>query len=229
MNHQQMRDLAGDVAATLTAERGEPWQCTQADTPADTDYPGARLDGPAGARLQLREGWQAHVDRPCGATGKVTVTGLFPAGQSHGTYTANVNPARGARTVAREAARRVLDAGYLAELPGILARKHQHDQEQAERLDWLRRAAWITGQDAPADAGDRIGLGHLAAGYGDVRAYWTGSDRLNIELSGIPAETALRMLAVLAETAGGPPAAACTCCINNVCECKGAALEWRER
>ena len=96
----------------------------------------------------------------------------------------------------------------------------------------LRQAARITagpGNWQPDHPRDRVELGHLLpdTGYGEVTAHWAGSDRLGLQLTAVPAATMLRLLAVLAEDAGGQPAATCACCTANECECAGTRLDRR--
>jgi hypothetical protein len=194
MDIAELSDLAGQVAYELTSLRGEVW--TVATTTDDT-WPSAELSGEDGARLKLIFGWYAP--------GKVTVEGMFPpATGSRADYRANVDPARGPEVLARAADRRVLQAGYLDVLPSAIAQRAEMDRREAARAELLGRVAALFGID-PADPGDgrKVFLGQFLAGSGYVETYYADPDSLTFSLSGIPAATALRMLAVLAEDTSG--------------------------
>jgi len=148
----ELAALAAEVASVLTDLRREPWAV--AEQPA-ARAPTVRLAGPGHAALDLSFGWWA--------TGKLTIDGVFPDGITHKGFSANVSPGRGATAIARDANRRVINAGYLDELASAVARKTEQDARDAE-------ARWQSG-------------------------------RMNLNLSGVPAEVALAMLKVLADAA----------------------------
>jgi hypothetical protein len=193
----EFRSLCGDVARELAELRGEAWAIDQDDY---TSNDSAILTGPDAARLSLAESWQP--------ADKVTISGVYPVGYGRKQFHAGVSASRGARTIAREVSRRVLDAGYLTELARALASKAADDRQSAERLMWLQRVAELTGAHAPTKADQQVSWGNWVAEppqvRGSVKAYHRGSDLLEIELTAVPAEVALRMLAVLADTPGGP-------------------------
>lgn len=199
MTYDELCTLAADTALQLSQRRSEIW--TVASTKDDT-WPSAELAGPAGARLRIIYGYDA--------SGKVTVRGLYPEGVGGTAYRANVDPARGAQAVASEADRRVLNAGYLAALPKVLERKAAQDAEQARRDGLMARAGELFGIEPEPDG--KVYLGKRVLGRGYVENYYAdGKGALNINLSGIPADVALAMLAVLAaRTEPGP-----SCCRDN--------------
>jgi hypothetical protein len=190
MDIAELKDLAAEVAYELEFLRGEGWTV---DTTTDDAWPSAELAGEDGARLKLIFGWYAP--------GKLTVEGMFPpATGSRTDYRANVDPARGSQAIARAADKRVLQAGYLDVLPPAIAQRAEMDRREAARTELLGKVAALFGID-PADHGDgrKVFLGQFLAGSGYVETYYADPGSLTFELSGIPAETALAMLAVLAK------------------------------
>jgi hypothetical protein len=196
MDTTEMEELATQVAYELTSLRGEGWRLDRTGRP-DVAYPTAYLVGEDHAVLELFYGYHAP--------GKVTVTGQFPGtAGAFDLYRANIDPARGAEVVAREANRRVLEAGYLDVLPDKVARAARQAVREARRAQLMREAGALFGKD-PRDDGDggKLYLGEFVHGSGYVENYRSEPESLSFNLSGIPAATALRMLAVLAEDASG--------------------------
>lgn len=214
MDKQEFRALAEEVARHLRRLRGEDWNVVvEYDNPAAAP-PSAELAAAAGGgRLKLG----------CGSRvpGKVTVTGMFPEGYGHSDWRANVDPGRGALVIAKEASRRLLKAGYLAELTEVYKRKAADDALAARQDAWLAAAAALFGREAPgrSPAGTlRLRLDDYVAGRGHAEPYDTpDGGRWSVSLSGVPAETLLRMLAVLAQDCAARPAAAA---------CRGGQLDW---
>lgn len=194
-----MEELARSVAYELTSLRGEGWRLDRMGRP-DAAYPLAYLAGEDHAVLELFYGFHSP--------GKVTVTGVFPGTTgAFELYRANIDPARGSEVVAREANRRVLEAGYLDVLPGKVAQAGRQAVREARRAQLMREAGALFGKD-PRDDGDggKLYLGEFVHGQGYVENYRSEPESLSISLSGIPATTALRMLAVLAEDTSGKSA-----------------------
>ena len=196
MDITELKELAEQVAYELEFLRGEGWKLGRLG-PAGDSWPAAWLDGADGAVLELRYGFEAP--------GRVTITGIFPprtGGRCH--FSANVNPERGAQIIARAADNRVLQAGYLDVLPGAIRERAEIDRKEAARAELLGQVAALFGAEA-ADYGDgrKVFLGEFIAGNGYVETYLGDPDTLSFNLSGIPAGTALRMLAVLAEDTAG--------------------------
>jgi hypothetical protein len=185
----EFRTLIIDVANELGARRKETWAV--ADWHEDHAYPAATLDGPEGARLFIQFGFASG--------GKITVTARLPEGTSarEGPFTASVDPARGARAIAQAADARVLRAGYLDILPGKVAEKQAIDAIRAARDTAATRAAALFGVPAPEDR--KLSLSRFLSKRAEADFGWEDGQEVSLELHGVPLETALRMLAVLAE------------------------------
>lgn len=188
MTHDEMEELARQVAYELTELRGEGWSLARMGRPDDT-WPVAWLLGEDRAMLRLLL---------VGSAGKVNVSGEFPGNAGAlMRYQCNVNPDRGAAVLARAANRLVLEAGYLDALPGVLKRHQEYEAKRQRQAELLSQAAELLGT-RPADPGDgrRVFLTGDVHGYVEVR---TGDPAtVSFSISGIPAQTALEMLAVLA-------------------------------
>jgi len=183
--------LCSDIAREMSAVRGEAWTTRGQQSSTVT------LCGPKDAAIMLSDGWR-HA-------GKIAASGLFPTGYGRGTYEANVAISRGARTIAREVSRRIIDAGYQDALAEAVAAKAERDHRDSVQVDLLRRAAAVVGGGDPGapDAEVRFGRYHHAGDtmHGTVKSYWRGRGLLSFEVTAVPAETAMRVLAVLAECA----------------------------
>lgn len=191
MDKIRFSQLAGQVAANLGLLRDETW--TAGEGPYGREY-SQLLTGPGQARLHLDMYWTGE--------GKVTVTGQYPEGAPGGrrTYQAGVSPDRGAAVIAREANRRVIAAGYADDLLLAIEAKRQADRRAAERAGWLAQAAELFGVEPNGDG--KLYLRQFVTGNGYVESYGWGEDtgHLSINLSGIPAQVALAMLAQLASS-----------------------------
>jgi hypothetical protein len=185
---QELRKLGTEAAAELTRLHGENWVV---ESEKDDTWPSLVLAGPAsGARLQLIYGYWA--------TGKVTVVGVYPkdTGTLH-PYRANVDPERGGTAIGRAAYRRVLRGGYLDELPERQARRAEMDARAENEALRLGQAAELFGvevMDRKVFVGDWVHGGGYAEMYSLI-----APDSMNLSISGIPADVALEMLAVLAK------------------------------
>lgn len=198
MTQEEFETLAGQVAAELGKLRGEEWGVTRPGYPGKY---GADLNGPGSTRLRLSAGWDGE--------GKVSISTLYPEGTSGRTWRANVNPARGPQVIAREANRRVIGAGYLDDLEQAKDRKEQQDRREQAEADLMAQVAALFGMPPPGPG--NLYLGECVRGTGHVGTYWDyadGSLALDIDLTGIPAQTALAMLEVLA----GDPGSQAICC-----------------
>jgi hypothetical protein len=188
----EFRVLCGEVARELAGLRGETWEIEHDDGYRYRDM--VIVAGPDHARLCVSD------NRPAD---KVTLSGLYPYGYGRKLYSANVTRSRGARAIASALSRRVLDAGYPAALARALARKAEDDQRDAERLMWLRRVAELVGGHAPVKADQEVSFGDWdvepPAVRGSVKAYYKSGDLMNVQLTAVPAEVVLRMLAILVE------------------------------
>jgi hypothetical protein len=191
----ELGELAITVAAIMTQRLGQVWHVAGV---TGTDYPKAELAGPDHARLELCHNWHS--------VGKVTVAGIWPDGSTYSAPSANIDPARGAKVIAGEAIRRVLNAGYLGKLPGKVADKAERDRRQAVHDGLLDQAAALFGVSWGRERHetDKVSLSDFLAGRGVV-SVWHDQDppRLNLELNGIPAQVALDMLKVLARSVSG--------------------------
>jgi len=185
--------LATEVAAELGKIRGESWALAEL-VPEEDEYPWAVLQGPGNARVRLIVNWYSP--------GRLTAVGLYPEGTHGQEIKASTNPAFAPARIARTVDRRVLAAGYTDCLVPALAERAWKDKKAARIGLLLRRAAELFG-DAPADA-QRVYLGSRLLGSGTVEVHsnnWPGNgepDGYTLNLAGIPEETALAMLAVLA-------------------------------
>lgn len=191
MDQATMSNLATAVAFELDHIRSEGWRLDRMSAHGDA-YPAAWLASDTDAVLMLQYGFESP--------GRVTVTGVFP--KSTGAlyhFSANVDPERGAVAIARAADRRVLEAGYLDVLPDMVALRARIDRQTAERETLLARAGALFGIDA-RDYGDgrKVYLTEVSEARGYVETYLNEPQSVTFNLSGIPAETALEMLAVLA-------------------------------
>ena len=182
----EFQSLARNVAGELGTRRAETW--TVAAWHENPARPAATLDGPGAAQLFIHYG--------AGGADKITISGLLPEGTYAGRrFTANVDPARGARAIAQAADTRVLRAGYLDILPGNVAQKHANDAAIAARDAAAAKAAELFGVPAPDD-----GMLYLRRFLpsGAAQARFTTGGTVSLDLDGVPQETALRILAVLA-------------------------------
>jgi hypothetical protein len=164
---------------------------------------GTTLSGPGQAQLTAEL-----------CEGRVYIDGNFPGGFGPAKcYRITVSQDKSAPAVARDIQRRLLNAGYTEALASAIESKAAKERREAERLALLVQVAELFGKQPPTSPEYGVRLSELCtvAGSGDVKAYWRGSDRLNIELAGIPAGVALAMLAVLAEAEKrqGPVPACC--------------------
>jgi hypothetical protein len=201
MDHKEMAALGAGTAAWLGQMRGESWKVGDSNAGADTDFPWVDIANPGNGAV-LRLIWGLHAEE------RVTVEGRYPEGIAHAVRRANVDPGRGAMTVAREANRRVLLAGYLDDLPAVLARKAAQDRREAARELLMARAAELFGVEPD---GGKVYLGQWLDGSGTAEAYMlTDPESISLDLSGVRADVALRMLAVMAAHAPMQP----TCCVR---------------
>ena len=143
--------------------------------------------------------------------------GKYPEGTSGGTYQARVDPQRGLLTIAKDIDRRILGAGYVDDLLAAIEAKRERDEREAKRASWLAKAAELFGVEPPKDTGylgrpytPQLDLSRFVKGQGHAESYWDGTEHLNINLSGIPAQVALDMLKVLA----GSEAVRASCCFR---------------
>ena len=159
----------------------------------DDTWPTAYLHGANSAVLRLGYGFES--------AGKVTITGVFPpsTGSLYHRFSANVSPERGPVVIARAAHQRVLQAGYLDVLPEMVRLRAKLDRQHAEREELLGKVGALFGID-PHDYGDgrKVFLGEVSAVRGYVETYLNEPELVSFNMSGIPAATALEMLAVLA-------------------------------
>jgi hypothetical protein len=207
VNRAEIERLATEVAAELSKIRTvgrETWTLGATMTEDDDDYPWAVIAGPLGARIKIIYGWYSP--------GRVTAVGLYPAGVTGKEIKANTNPLHPAARIARTVNNRVLGGGYINELVPAMAKYQRQEDNNARAAMLLSRAAELF-SEAPAD-GERVYLGSRLRGSGTVKVHcdnWPGDghpDGYTLNLDGIPEETALAMLAVLAARAEPRPA----CC-----------------
>jgi hypothetical protein len=192
ITRNQMLDLGKGVAAELSRLRGEGWTAVNLSPDDTRGYPSVELtEAKSRARVKLIYGWHS--------TGKVTATGEFPEGTgTRSDYRANIDPDRGAVVIGREVNRRVLEGGYLDSLPLALERKELQDAKAARKAALLGQVAATLRTRVD---GSKVYAGKFARGSGYVEMYYgEGENALNIDISGIPAETALAMLKVLADS-----------------------------
>lgn len=184
----EFQSLARNVAGELGARRAKPW--TVAAWHENPARPAATLDGPDSAQLFIQYG--------AGGGERITVTGLLPEGtwtSRDGAFAATVNPARGARAIAQAADTRVLRAGYLDILPGKVAQKQVNTAAIAARDAAAAEAAALFELPAPDDG--KLYLRQFLP-WGAAQAHFTAAGTVSLDLEGVPQETALRILAVLA-------------------------------
>ena len=194
MDAARFADLAHALAWQLGQLRQEEWT-------AQLDERGGTYAVLVTGIARLSISWSARQR-------KLTVSGHYPEGTGGEAFQARVDPQRGLLTIAKDINRRILNAGYLGVLAHAVERKATMDATEAERASWLAKAAALFGIKPPASTDDigrgikpQLDLGQFVKGQGHVESYWDGA-RLNIELSGIPAQVALDMLKVLAESEG---------------------------
>jgi hypothetical protein len=200
MDHTEFAGLATDLAAELARLRSEDWTAELAggDTWATLACGTARVTVT----------WYAREAR-------LVIYGLDPDGRYLSPYRITVNPARGALAVAKDVSRRILAAGYADDLLAAIAKKAERDALEAQRAAleaqraaWLDQAAELFGITRPKDHErgadpSKVYLAQFVTGNGYVQNYgWSDehADMLDINLSGIPAQVALDMLKVLAES-----------------------------
>lgn len=189
-----MADLGEGVAQRLSQARGETWRVTASSPDDGRAYPDVVISQQGGpAALKLIWGWYSP--------GKVTVVGLLPEGVPGRSYRANVDQYRAVAALVTAAGKRVLQAGYLDDLPGLVASKARRDETFAKRRALLGRVAALFGQPAPDNSDSKVHLSEFVEGAGYVECYHgQRGDALNIDLSGVPGEVMLRMLQVLADS-----------------------------
>lgn len=192
MDLDKFRELVKFTARCLTGQGKGEWTAGEI-TELYPGYPQVLLDGPDHAQLKIKFGW--------GAAGKITVYGMMPSkyGDRYeygGGKGINVAPERGGKAIANEARRRVLDAGYLDELPGKLAEWRTEQAEADMRIGLMARAAGLFGLPEPGDA--PLDLSRFLPGKrGQVELSSYGPPQMSIELHGLDPETGLRMLQAL--------------------------------
>lgn len=190
MDLEEFTQLVKFTARCLTGQGKGEWTVTEID--GDHSWPQALLSGPDHAQLKIKFGWRAE--------GKVTVYGMMPSKYGHDRYEyskhANVAPQRGGKAIAGETRRRVLDAGYLDELPGKWAEWQTEQAEADMRAGIMARAAGLFGLEAPGDAPLNLSR-FLPNKRGQVELTSYGPPTMSIELHGLDPETGLRMLQVL--------------------------------
>jgi hypothetical protein len=191
---EEFTQLAKATADCLTGQGKGKWTAGEI-TELYPGYPQVLLDGPDHAQLRIKYGW--------GAAGKVTVYGMMPSKYGYdrheygGGKGINVAPERGAKAIANEARRRVLDAGYLAELPAKVIEWQTELAEADTRIGIMARAAGLFGLPEPGDA--PLNLSRFLPGKrGEVELTSYGPPAMSIELHGLDPEVGLRMLQVLA-------------------------------
>ncbi len=196
MDRGKFRELGAGVARELGALRSETWTVTEQEHAREF---GLTLNGPGQARLSMLIGWRGE--------GKVAIGSIYPEGTGGLYFQANIDPARGALVIAKEANRRVIAAGYADALLVALERKREQDEREAARSARMAEVAALFGTQQTED--HKVYLGEFIRGNGHVEEYYSGEgDALNIELSGIPREVGMKMLQVLAQAASSQA----TCC-----------------
>jgi hypothetical protein len=200
MTRENFRFYTESLARQLGCVRGELWAVSHAP-----------------------DSWPNGADLTCGRAvlharvshGRLAVEGKAPDGYSlrrswQRTFALGADgwPCWDALRVAREVDRHIVSAGYIDDLLVVTARKDEADRVDLARAELLARAAALFGVQPPeADRHMRqraeawkLNLGRFVTGSGYVEASTRGdgTDHLDINLSGIPAEVALGMLEVLA-------------------------------
>jgi Flp pilus assembly CpaE family ATPase len=107
-----------------------------------------------------------------------------------------VDPDRGAKTIAGEARRRVLDAGYLDELPAKVAEWQQEQAEADTRAGIMARAAGLFGLEAPGDAPLNLSR-FLPNKRGQAEVSSGANPQMSIELYGLDPDVGMAMLQAL--------------------------------
>lgn len=213
MTPEQILYQAEQLAKQLGYVRHEmgQWEVISTDPP-EHGNPGVTIGHSAGiARLHVgvHDGrWQVAGVGPDGWSMRRLWRATF-ALEPDGRW-----PAWDQLRIAREVDRRVLVAGYLDEV--LLARRilAEHVAVATERMRWLSQVAGMFGVGVPSGTGSdgwKVFLRQFVEGSGYVESYGSSeahAAHLNINLSGIPAEVALEMLAPLAAHA----ARECKCC-----------------
>lgn len=189
MDLDKFRELVTFTAACLTGQYQGEWTVTEIDN--DRSWPQALLSGPDHAQLKIKYGW--------GAAGKITVYGMLPskyADRYESGYRANVAPERGGKAIANEARRRVLDAGYLDELPAKVIEQQTEQAEADTRIGLMARAAGLFGLPEPGDAPLNLSR-FLPNKRGQVELTSYGLPTMSIELYGLDPEVGMAMLKAL--------------------------------
>jgi hypothetical protein len=196
-----LHTLASSVAAALDGT----WTVTKADPLHGRGL--AVLAGPGTAVL--------HIQPSYPDTSRLTITGACPQTRRDTrdiTYSIGVSADRRGAVIAREITRRLLPA-YLAALAQVLEYNETEGRNTATRDAVMTRAAALFGLDPSHLAGDghhstQVSLSGALPGsaYGTVTANGA-AETLGLDLHGIPADTALRILAELARAvpAGSAP------------------------
>jgi hypothetical protein len=123
-------------------------------------------------------------------------------------------PAWDTLRIAREVDRHIISAGYIDDVLVARARKDNDDAVATERMRWLSQVAGMFEVGVPSGEGSdgwKVFLRQFVKGSGYVESYGSSlanAGHLSINLSGIPAEVMLEMLAPLAAYAGRE----CKCC-----------------
>ena len=195
MSDTEFAALAASIAAELGKLRGETW----------TAGPGwhntqRRLHGPDQAVLYVSTSYQEP--------GRIAAHGGYPSTTTTvGREDITVAVSRGPAVIAREINRRLLPA-YLARLAEVIKYNQTERADYEERGRVLGQVAGLLGgtyRQEPYEPGKSgnysgsVSLYHLpGALFGSVSA--SGSpDTLDLDLHVVPRETALKILAVLAE------------------------------
>jgi hypothetical protein len=196
MDAERFTDLIKALAWELGQLRRESWTW-----PPQTAH--ATYTTLACGNAMLSLSWNSRA-------GKLHVAGLGPDGHvlaRYGaprgnplTWSVNVDPDRGAPALARDINRRILAAGYADDLLAARAKAAERAAIAAARAQWIAQAADLFEVGMPED-GEKLYLKQFVTGSGYVQAHGVDdTDHLDINLSGIPAQVALDMLAVLAES-----------------------------
>lgn len=187
--------LADGIARELGGLRGETWTTTEGYF-ASQRY----LNGP-GQALLLFSSDQVRAE----------ISTSYPESNTRGENLGlSASLARGPLAIARDINRKIMP-GYLAELGRVLAWNRDEQAKHEGRTVVLNQAAELFGATferpgawEPGQSGahkDSLSLRERLPGaaFGTVEAYGE-PDKLNLDLHHIPADVALRMLAVLAES-----------------------------
>jgi hypothetical protein len=189
MDLEELTQLVTFTANCLTGQGKGEWAVSEIS--GVPNLPQALLDGPDHAQLKIKLGW--------GTASKVTVYGMMP-GKYGDRYEydkrANVAAARGGKAIAGEARRRVLDAGYLDELPRRVAEWETEQAEADMRSGIMARAAGLFGLPAPGDG--PLNLSRFLPKRGQAELTSGGPPTMSIELHGLDPEVGMAMLQVLA-------------------------------